>query len=147
MPKTPPELLDASRYPIQFEIMPRYGDQDPNRHLNNIAIAQYFEEARILFYQHIRDTGHLPNFGGLLVGIEIDYLAQAYHPHPVQLAVGLLKLGRSSWTFAKLALQEGKAFAYSQSTAISSNGEHSVPISDSHRAQFEKYLLADTAAG
>lgn len=142
MPRTPPEFLDPARYPLHFEILPRYGDQDPNRHINNVAMAQYFEEARILFYRHIRDTSELPSFGGMLVGIEIDYIGQAYHPDAIELAVGVRKLGRSSWTFAKLATQGGRPVAFSQSTAISSDGQHSVPMSDNHRALFAKYLIA-----
>jgi len=142
VPRTPPEFLDPARYPLHFEILPRYGDQDPNRHINNVAIAEYFQEGRNRFYRPVRAASDLLGLRGMMVGITIDYIAQAYHPDPVQLAVGIAKVGRSSWTFAELALQGGRPVAFALATDVSSDGHRSLLLSDGARAELKKYWIS-----
>jgi len=52
----------------------RYSDQDPMGHVNNVAIAAYFESGRMGLLQEIfRETG-LPDRGMVLARLAIDYL-------------------------------------------------------------------------
>ena len=63
-----PARLDAAIYPYAIEITTRLGDMDVNHHLNNVAYARYFEEARVTFNSDglLTDRGHrLPALLGL----------------------------------------------------------------------------------
>ena len=42
-----PYRLDPDRYPLKVRILARYADVDPLWHINNVAVAQYYEEARV----------------------------------------------------------------------------------------------------
>jgi len=42
-----PFRLDPERYPLKVRILTRYADVDPLWHINNVAVAQYYEEARV----------------------------------------------------------------------------------------------------
>ena len=40
------DRLVEGNYGFIFDLEPRFSDMDAQRHLNNVAIAQYYEEAR-----------------------------------------------------------------------------------------------------
>ena len=45
--KVAAERVEPGRYPLKVRILARYADVDPLWHINNVAIAQYYEEARV----------------------------------------------------------------------------------------------------
>ena len=94
-----PWRRDAGRYVFQLKLDTRFADMDPNRHLNNSAIARLYEESRVRFHIHLRanhtEIGH-PHF--LVARVEIDYLDEGHYPAPVQLGLGVLGVGEPSLT-------------------------------------------------
>ena len=47
--KADPRRREPDAYGWTLDLAPRYGDMDANGHLNNVAFARLFEEARVLF--------------------------------------------------------------------------------------------------
>jgi acyl-CoA thioesterase FadM len=45
--KVAAERVEPGRYPLKVRILARYADVDPRWHINNVAIAQYYAEARV----------------------------------------------------------------------------------------------------
>jgi hypothetical protein len=41
--------LSAHNYPFALPLMPRFADMDLLKHINNLALAEYHEEARVRF--------------------------------------------------------------------------------------------------
>lgn len=105
--KPAPERLRLATYPYRTELDTRFGDMDVQRHLNNVALAGLYEEARVRFvsslYQiHSRPDGQRP----VLAEASIRYLAEGRYPGRLTAAVGVLKIGRSSYVIAQAMFQE-----------------------------------------
>ena len=98
MGRPDPALLDLTRYPFRHVITTRFADIDPNRHINNVAMAAAFEDARARFdvaQGHLETMGHMRT---MIAANHIDYVGEAHYPAPLDMYVGVLDLGRSSWS-------------------------------------------------
>lgn len=132
-----PALLEADRYSFSVDITTRFADMDSNGHINNVALAAAFEDARVRFD---RENG-LRSVGGqrvMIAAAYIDYLAQAYYPQPLRIVVGATSIGRSSWSIAELALQEGRAVALCRATLVNTDGTKASPFPDVLRANLQR---------
>jgi len=49
MARPDPALFDPARYPFGNSVTTRFADLDPNGHINNVAMAAVFEDARLRF--------------------------------------------------------------------------------------------------
>ena len=115
------------RFPVQL----RYGDQDPNGHINNVKFIQFLEEARVRL-------GLLPLPAGAggpgsfrdLTGDrtaayvarqEIEYVAPLLHGHgPVWVDVWVTRIGSTSLGYGfRLADESGDTvYAYAQADMV-----------------------------
>ena len=72
-----PRRRELAAYPFRLDMVPRFGDMDPNRHLNNVAIARFYEEGRVRFHWHVRETHpEAGRFRVLVAHVAIDYLGE-----------------------------------------------------------------------
>jgi len=128
MGRPDPALLDLTRYPFRHVITTRFADIDPNRHINNVAMAAAFEDARARFdvaQGHLETMGHMRT---MIAANHIDYVGEAHYPAPLDMYVGVLDLGRSSWTLACLATQDGRACAFARAVLVGTvDGKAALP--------------------
>ncbi|WP_353200076.1 acyl-CoA thioesterase [Sandarakinorhabdus sp.] len=113
-----PGRLLAETYPARLDLPTRFGDMDANGHLNNVAIAQLFEEARVQF-----NTGTARLFAGprprfMVAHVGIDYLAEGHYPHAVALMLGVSHIGTSSFRMAMAAFQAERCIALSDAVLV-----------------------------
>lgn len=134
MAKVDPALLDVTRYPFHHVLTTRFADIDPNRHINNVALAAAFEDARYRFEvtRHFRET--MSEFGVMIAANHIDYVGQAYYPDVLDMHVGALEIGRSSWQLACLAMQNGRPCAFARATLVATLGGRPAPLPEEFRA-------------
>ncbi|MBV9840076.1 MAG: thioesterase family protein [Sphingomonadaceae bacterium] len=118
MPRIAPELLDTGRYPFVHEVATRFADVDPNWHINNVAMAAAFEDARARFMRSIGVHDALNGMRILIVSAHYEYLAEAHYPQPIVVHVGVVGRGRTSWTVGQVAVQAGQACGYCQATFV-----------------------------
>lgn len=113
-----PVRLDAAAYRWAVAIAARYGDMDANGHLNNVAIARLFEEARVQFNWESAAlfAGARPRF--LAAHVAIDYLAEGHYPGDVMIRLAVAQIGSSSFRMAKAAFQGGRAIALCESVLV-----------------------------
>lgn len=103
---------DVAAYPFSVTLQSRYGDMDANAHLNNVAIARLFEEARLRFHMGLRaETARIEPGAVMIAHVAIDYLAEGTYPADVLACVGVSKVGRRSYGLAIGLFQEARAFA------------------------------------
>lgn len=115
-------------YPLRFPLQTRYGDMDSNAHLNNVAIARFIEESRLRLHQKILAHGAPVNPGAvMIVHVEIDYLGEGHYPGDIEAAIGLRRLGRSSYTLAHALFQFGRPFVLAESVMVSVAAGQSKP--------------------
>ena len=126
-----PILLDPSRYPFHVDVGTRFADMDINGHINNVAMAAAFEDARTRFdFAHCQDASRQQV---MIVATYIDYLAQAHYPHVISYAVGVASIGRSTWVMSQLATQNGVARALCRATMVNTDGAKALALSDRFR--------------
>lgn len=129
------------RFPVQL----RYGDQDPNGHINNVQFIQFLEEARVrLGLLPLKAGTESPGSFRDLTGDrtstyvarqEIEYRAPLLHrPEPVWVDVWVTRVGSTSLTYGfRLADEDGDTvYAYAEAVMVQvdSAGGRPVPLTD-----------------
>jgi len=80
----------------------RYGDLDPQGHVNNAKHLTYFEQARIAYMVELglftKDQSFM-EIGVILADVHITYLVPIYFGEPIKVGVHISKLGTKSMTW------------------------------------------------
>jgi acyl-CoA thioester hydrolase len=138
-----PQRQVAATYPAHIDLPTRFGDMDANFHLNNVAIAQLFEEARVQF-----NSGSAKLLGGtrprfMVAHVGIDYVAEAHYPGLVAIHLGVAHIGSSSFTMAMAAFQQDRCFALCNSVLVMRAPEGGpAPLPPPLRERLEAHRLA-----
>jgi acyl-CoA thioester hydrolase len=139
-----PSRLELGHYPFRLSIDTQFSDMDVVAHLNNIAIARYYESARV--------RGNFAVFGGdffrrsapfqmMLAQANISYLAEGNFPEPVQVGYGISRIGNSSFVTHQGLFQNGVCIGLCESVmVVTVNGKPS-PIPPEARAAMQGILI------
>ena len=77
----------------------RFSDQDSLAHVNNVALAQYFEVGRTAYvYDMIRAAGCEEQIEFILARLVIDFHRELHYPGAVEVGARLTRLGTKSLT-------------------------------------------------
>jgi acyl-CoA thioester hydrolase len=77
----------------------RFSDQDSLAHVNNVALAQYFEVGRTAFvYDMIRAAACERQIEFILARLVIDFKRELHYPGAVEVGSRLTRLGTKSLT-------------------------------------------------
>ena len=119
MAKPDPALLDPAPYPHHVEVSTRYADLDPHIHINNVALAAIIEDSRVRFYIESGHAAAMPKGAQIMiVNLNIDYLAQAHYPLPVDVHSGIAEIGNRSLVLRHLLTQNGQPVGLAQATTV-----------------------------
>jgi acyl-CoA thioester hydrolase len=133
LPKPDAALLDPARYPFAHTITTRFADIDPNRHLNNVALAAMMEDARVRFNMAQGDAIKIGERRAMVAGVAMEYLAQGHFPDDVTVYNAVENVGRSSWSVVQLLMQNDMAVAFARSALVAIADDRPAPISDEFR--------------
>jgi acyl-CoA thioester hydrolase len=110
-----PRLED---FPYRLSDNVRFGDLDPNQHVNNAVYATYFETGRVTLMKD-RSLGLMPEgLAWIMVRLDIHFRAELRWPGTIDLGLGVTKLGRTSVTFEQVVFSEGKCVASAQAVTV-----------------------------
>ncbi|MCD2109633.1 MULTISPECIES: acyl-CoA thioesterase [Rhodococcus] len=140
-----PRRTSLDLYPLQRTITPLFGDTDALGHINNVSIARYFEQARVLVMEAVSSTlgGNHPFERAVLAKIEINFLAEVFYPHDIVIATGVHRIGTSSVVIGSALFQHGRCVALADSVDVGTAAEGgSRPVPEASRVAFEKFRLA-----
>jgi acyl-CoA thioester hydrolase len=105
---------------------------DVFRHINNNSIGRYFEEGRadlnISAFGSASITSPADGEQILFATATIDFLAPARYPGSIEIGTGVLRIGKSSYTVAQAAFQEGSCIALSEVVAVRAANGRSRPL-------------------
>jgi acyl-CoA thioester hydrolase len=129
-------------HPIEI----RYGDLDPQGHVNNAKYLTYFEQARIAYIQHLGLWGATPGSGDLgseaaeagdaehthhsfddigiiLADVHVTFRSPVWFQHKVQVGVCVTRLGTKSMTMEYVLedLNDGRELATANSVLVTYN--------------------------
>ncbi|MDR3389649.1 MAG: thioesterase family protein [Rudaea sp.] len=135
-------MLDFTRYPFHHVVTTRFADVDPNRHINNVALAAAFEDARYRFDHSRRFSQSMGDHRVMIAANHIDYVGEAHYPEPLDLHIGTLEIGRTSWQLACLATQNGKPCAFARATLVGIQDGRPSPLPQAFREALDSARIA-----
>ena len=105
-----------SQFRFYHPIEVRYGDLDPQGHVNNAKHLTYFEQARIAYWIQLglftKDQSFM-EIGVILADVHLTYLAPVYYGQDIKVGVHISKLGNKSMTWLQniVAVDTGEELA------------------------------------
>jgi acyl-CoA thioester hydrolase len=105
-----------SQFHFHHPIEVRYGDLDPQGHLNNAKYLTFFEQARIQYLRHLglfAEGQSFMDIGVILADIHIAFKKPVEWGTPVKVGVRTMKIGTKSMTVEQTIVQaeSGEVFA------------------------------------
>ncbi len=142
MPKPDPALLDPSRYPFSCELQTRYTDVDTNLHVNNVAIVEIMQEARVRFHRACKYEESITGLTAMTVSFAVDYLGEAQYYVPLMNHVGGLAMGCTSHTLGQLITQEGNVVAFAQTIIVTIDNGKPAENGPAFREAMKDWMIA-----
>ncbi len=131
--------LVAENYPVSVVMQTRFQDIDPNRHLNNVAFASLFENARVRLNRELRPWNDRPkNERSMVAAVTINYLREGQYPDDVEVSSGVSKIGTSSYVIAQAMFQNGLCIATCDSVIVCRTDGEGKPLRAPVVAALEK---------
>jgi acyl-CoA thioester hydrolase len=138
-PDSTPRLDD---FPYRLTDNVRFGDLDPNQHVNNAVYATYFETGRVTLVKD-RSYGLMPEgLAWIMVRLDIHFRAELHWPATIELGLGVSKFGRTSVTFDQVVFSAGRCVASAQSVnvLIDEVSRKPTPLTPEILANFQPWL-------
>jgi acyl-CoA thioester hydrolase len=135
-----------STFHFYHPIEVRYGDLDPQWHVNNARIVSYIEHARLAYIIHLGlfDGESFLDLKLIVADVHVSYLASINPKANVQVGVRVSKLGNKSITFEYEVADQNthEIFARSETVMVAYDyhSQKSIPVSPEWRqaiSQFE----------
>ena len=128
---------DLAAYPFHHEVRSRWGDMDSLGHLNNVALARYYEDARVTFHETALGGG----LRIVLAEITIRYLAESHHPGTYTIGMGVARVGTSSVTHLSGLFRDGVRVGTCRSVIVHTGPDGAAPLPQEARAALAQYAL------
>lgn len=133
---------DAGNYPWSAEMQTRFTDMDVNRHLNNVAITRFFEEARIRFNWGLIAQHKLsvrPHY--LVAHVAVDFLGEGSYPEPLTLTYAVGHIGSTSFRCLMGMFQKDVCIALCDSVLVHRGEAGPAPLPQELRSKLEAFPL------
>ncbi len=110
-----PQLSD---YPHHTDDICRFGDMDPQGHVNQSVFLTYLESGRVGMFRN-KDLGiGVPGLTFVVVRMEVDYMRELHWPGTIEIGTGVAGFGRSSFKVAQGIFREGVCCATGLATMV-----------------------------
>ncbi|ACJ00122.1 acyl-CoA thioesterase [Rhodospirillum centenum] len=142
-PVPAPDLAASGAYRIWVREHVRFADLDPLGHANNNSIGVYFESGRL----GLHDAAGLPvlmrGTAVVLARLAIDFRAEIHFPNELRIGVGVLRVGRTSWTTGAGLFVDGRCCATSEAVTVLIDREtrRPIPLPADMRDALSEFLL------
>ena len=134
-----------AEYRFSIPIQIRYGDLDPQWHVNNSRFLTYYEQARIAYLIHLGlfDGGDFFHLGMIVADVHIAYKAPIQMLEKVKIFLRTTRLGNKSMhmEFAILNEETGETKSTAEFVMVTYdyNTQKSVPIWPEWRAKISAF--------
>jgi acyl-CoA thioester hydrolase len=99
----------------------RYGDLDPQGHVNNAKYLTYFEQARVYYFVELglfrRDQSFM-EIGVIVADIHITYYAPTHYDDHIKVGVRTSKIGNKSMAVEQCVMDADSGEVYASGTVI-----------------------------
>ncbi len=89
------------KFNFYLPIQVRYGDLDPQWHVNNARTVSYLEQGRFAYLRRLAlwDGVSFLDLPLIVADVHVSYLAPIYYDQLIRLGVGVARIGNKSLTF------------------------------------------------
>ena len=126
-------------------IVVRYGDLDPQGHVNNAAFITYLEHARVSYIQELKlwDGKSFLEIGFILARVELDYKQPINLGDKVEIGVRVSRLGNKSLDMEYLIRGVDTGHIYGEGKTVQVTYDYqskqTVPIQAAWRQKIESF--------
>ena len=141
---------DRASYATWTRDVVRYRDLDPNGHVNNGAINEFFEDGRVHFRrERMAALGDAVLTGFAVARFAATYRAPLRHPATVEIGTVVTRIGTSSFTLGQGVFVEARCIATAEVVSVFIDHEtgKSRPLTEAVRAALEGALWQPPAGG
>lgn len=140
--KPPLWRQERAVYPHVFSVQTRYRDEDRLGHVNNIAIAEYYDEARSRFTRQMFVTAGMSMKSRIVTAdSRLTYLAEVFHLDDVKIGTGILRIGTSSYDIGQGLFVDGVCKGLCTTTFVQASATGATPLSEALRAALDAMEL------
>ena len=139
-PRPTPQLAD---YPHRAPEIVRFGDLDPQGHVNQAVFLTYFESGRVAMFRD-PDLGiGVPGVTFVMVRMEVDYRKELHWPGGLEIGTGIAEFGRSSFKVAQAIFRDGVCAAAGRATPglHGSQNTQGPPLPEAAIARLSKWKI------
>lgn len=131
---------------FKINVVPRFGDVDGLKHVNNNVIGIWFELGRNDIFRFFTPDLNLDyeNWKLIMVRTEYDFIGQMFYDGDVEIRTYILKVGNSSFTTGHEAWQGGELKAKGQAVIVHYDfiEQKSKPIPKEIKEKLNKHLIS-----
>jgi acyl-CoA thioester hydrolase len=140
-------LTDPAAFPVLRPIAPRYADLGGDGRVSTVAVARWFEEARVVtelprFRRLIEDGGFAP-FRILLAAQRLRVLAPITHGTVYTVGTGVRRIGGSSYSYGHGVFAGDRCVAVSDSVTVLATGSGPSGLPDALREDLGTLVLEE----
>ena len=113
--------FDMAQYHFYHPIEVRYGDLDPQGHVNNAKHLTYFEQARVAYMIELglfTSDQSFMEIGVILADVHITYLEPIYFGQKIKVGVHTARLGNKSMTWEQNIVDAGSGRELSRGDVV-----------------------------
>src|ERR1700741_2170 len=141
-------LPELRQFPGRTHDIIRFGDLDPQGHVNNTVFATFFETGRVAFRREPGNALSPPGTTSVLARLDINFLKELHWPGEVEIGTGIAEIGRSSFTFLQAIFHEGARAATARAGMVMIDGAagRARPLPEESLARLETMKLRAKSA-
>jgi acyl-CoA thioester hydrolase len=137
-----PLRLQLDAYPFRIEIPARFGDMDALRHLNNVALAGFYEDGRVQLHHRLAEgLPHDPEARSLVAQVTLRYLAEGFYPGVLTVAGGVTRIGNSSYEFGQALFQNGRCIGLADTVLVHTRAGRPASVPELLRQALESFAF------
>ena len=128
----------------------RYGDLDPQGHVNNARYLTYLEQARIAYIRRLGlwESDSFLDVGIILADAQITFQKPIHFHDRIQVGVRISRLGNKSLTmqYQIAGVEDGEIFASASTVLVTYDyrRQATIPIPENWRTAIQRYESLDT---
>ena len=115
-PRRPEVRLE--QFPYRMGDIIRFGDLDPQSHVNNAVFSTYFETGRVILLRDAKYGLRVDGATFVLARLEIDFRKELHWPGTIEIGTAVAEIGRRSFTYAQAIFHGDACAATSRATMV-----------------------------
>lgn len=136
--------LILKNYPAILDVPVRFADLDPLRHINNVAIGQFYEEARVHLNSQVFTKAKTRPERILVANVDIAYLSEGLYPGVIRVGSGIGRIGRTSYEIMQALFQNDTCIGTAQTIVVYIQNGAPTPPPPEVRTVLETFVFTDS---